>query len=531
MNISTLAPDSLLWSVPPEIQLLVASYIPQPADLYFFICRVYLIFQCGIPDLDGLDGNVLVARSGANRRASYDNNLTAWEWAYCLRQELGERIKARMCSTLRSMGVAFLQHLLEIWNLPCRDITRSHVFLSGSVPLCVLNGIIPDPLRSDLDLFVSDKVFDQVTRDLAKRGFRRKYRSRNMSYSGLLKWRVYRYEITSDDSDDEHAGSDSSSACVDLVRIDSTCLDGDGYIRTYQLASSFDMSGCAVSYNGYSTIIPSPEATLGSRLLLRMPYPKFFGGIMDFPHRICSSRMIEFIGMLGPSIVHRSYPFQNRPNSPFLNESNLVSDYAWALYAARKVIERIIKYRRRGFVVVGCPYYHGLLLIDVSLRIQEFRESRQFRMHYRALSSCYYVRQLLSESKYLQDMWFEYAVVLAKFWASMDDVEDALCDDAARGEDAWASERLYRLYLHIRLLSRVQVYLKSRPAPSAESLWRSVGQYRRAVIKAYERLPELEQLRLKGRLDPVWLRRGGLGREAPWLMKWHRVMKARAQLR
>ena len=31
-----------------------------------------------------------------------------------------------------------------------------------------------------------------------------------------------RYEITSDDSDDELAGSDSSSACVDLVRIDST---------------------------------------------------------------------------------------------------------------------------------------------------------------------------------------------------------------------------------------------------------------------------------------------------------------------
>lgn len=528
MNLA-LAYDSFLWSAPPEIHFLIASYIPQPADLFFFICRVYFICQCRTPDLNGLDGNVFVVRSCANGRVSYDANLTAWEWAYCLRHELGNRIKACMTSALQTMGAGFMQYLLESWNLPCRDITRSRVFLSGSVPLCVLNGIIPDPARSDLDLFVSDKAFDQVRHDLVRNGFRRKYRSRNMSYSGLLKWRVFRFERLSNESDDE-ADHGLPSVGIDLVQIDSACLDEDGYIRTYQLASSFDMSGCAVTYNGYSTVIPVPEATLGSRLLLRDPYPGLFGAVVDIPHRVSSSGMLKFVGMLDQRVIQRAFPFKNRPNSPFLNEENLVADYAWALYATRKVIERVIKYRRRGFVVVGCPYHHGILLIDVSLRIQEFRESRQFHLHYSKLSSRYYIRQLLLDSKYLRDMWFEYAIVLARFWDSKGDVEDALCDDAARGEDAWISERLYRLYLHVRLLSRVQAYLKSRPAPLAESLWRPVGVYRRALVKAYERLSDVERLRLKGRLDPVWLRRGGFGCGPVWLMKWHRVMRARARL-
>ena len=81
-----MGPHDPIWSLPPCIQLTIASYVPSPIDLYVYICRAYFIHCKSHADPGGLGGTEMALRSrplwgaGANDSRSVSNRAYGHLW-------------------------------------------------------------------------------------------------------------------------------------------------------------------------------------------------------------------------------------------------------------------------------------------------------------------------------------------------------------------------------------------------------------------------------------------------------------------
>ena len=257
---------------------------------------------------------------------------------------------------------------------------------------------------SDLDLFVAEPSFSGVDSVLRGLHFKLAYTSRSSSYAGPFKWRLHRYQ-----------GPPPGRLGIDVIRVSADCLDTSGCIWPRQLAASFDLSGCAVTYDGRTTVIPAPEDTLGFRHLLRQPFVGAFKRLIRIPHGMSKTTCLSIAHLLDGSPMDPVPRFESRADcrnrstgasiDPHSRERRLVLNVSWALYMLRKVIERIIKYHHRGFAIIGAPFHHGVILIDISMRISELFRSKMyhrcagFAMH--PLAQLYWLRSIRLRSSYL----------------------------------------------------------------------------------------------------------------------------------
>lgn len=503
--------SSWIWLLPQCVHLIIASFITSPTDLYVYTCRAYYIHCRSQHDPGRLGGNVAVLDASSSQTNSYCTNVNTWDWIGAMRRELGSRMQSAICDELTRMQVGFLQGCLERWNINSSmsdnqqtDQNGARVLLSGSVPLCALNGIRLDEHRSDIDLFVSEASFAEIVSDLTKRRFKMVYSSAAHNYAGPFKWRLHRFHRSTPPSD---------QASIDVIRISPDCLDSADCVRPIQLARSFDLSGCAVTYDGRTTVIPAPEDTLGFRLILRQPYVLAFKKLTCIPHGMSRTTCSGIARLINDSYIQELIAPQKGPRNPHMDEFRLVLAVAWTLHMLRKVIERVIKYSHRGFTIVGSPFHHGVILIDVSVRIEELLHSRIYHRCRGDLPKWYWIYGLRRPSRFLRQFISEFCRTLSGLSRCLTNVDMVMYKDNALGPDARTASRVYRYYLHTRLLSYVRSYVLGRmpsshaftPLQDAPCFRHSVAWHRREVFYAYRHLPPLEQNQIRYLIDWQWL--------------------------
>ena len=489
--------------LPQCVHLCIASYISSPADLYHYTRYLYNARRCTTPQQDGFCGSVLHLRSDAtNPRRQYCDNRNAWRWIRSLRPELGNRTKQAICRRLEFMGLGFLPQALIEWNdLDGNENPESpagaNVYLAGSVPLCAVTEMSLEQV-SDADLYVRSKSFKKVKAVLQKEGFILQYKSTGAHYTNLLKWWVYRYIRPSGNSDNNR----DRQARIDVIKLDKTSLDVNERIRDHQLASSFDMSGCAVAFDGKTTVVPAPEQTFARRLKLRQPFPYIFRKLLVMPHRYDPIRCEELISLcLPPPLLERRT--NNQPKRPFRNEENRAIYVTLALLHVRKVLERIFKYEQRGFTISKCHAYHALVLLDISTRIIEFRRSNIFRRHACTIQRTAFTRQIREDSRFLRSTAIDLVAIMRLDGHQRRAHEFNLLHDGSTGSEATTANRLHRFYVLIRSLSRLRRYLES--IEKADLLPpRLVRWHRLEFIQSLDHLPPSVKKEMKGQIDWRW---------------------------
>lgn len=401
------------------------------------------------------------------------------------------------------MGLGFIPQALIEWNELNGDenpesSTGANVYLAGSVPLCAITEMSLEQV-SDADLYVRSKSFKKVKAVLQKEGFILQYKSNGAHYTNMLKWWVYRYVRPSNDFDNNR----DRQARIDVIKLDKTNLDANERIRDHQLASSFDMSGCAVAFDGKTTVVPAPELTFACRLKLRQPFPYIFRKLLVLPHRYDPTRCEELISLcLPPPLLERRT--HNQPKRPFHNEENRAIYVTLALLHVRKVLERIFKYEQRGFTIFKCHAYHALVLLDISTRIIEFRRSNIFRRHASTIQRTAFTRQIREDSRFLRSTVVDLVAIIRLNGHQRRAHEFDLLHDGSTGSEATTTNRLHRFYVLIRLLSRIRKYLESTEKANLLPP-RLVRWHRVEFIQSLNHVPPSVKKEIKGQIDWRWM--------------------------